>query len=144
MTTPRIPPPRSIHCPNCSAPLAVELGEAEQVCPYCASRLRFVPAREELEVVRTREEMKYRERVAVQKLILQKQLDQEEAERWRQVAARVAIASLPVVGNAAGRAVFRAALGRGGGCFGCGCAVAAVAAALALAAACGLGTSFVR
>jgi uncharacterized Zn finger protein (UPF0148 family) len=121
------------HCPNCSAPLDVPMGETELVCPYCASRLRFVPEAGEIEVVRTREEMKYRERVAVQKLILQKQLEQEEARMWRQTAARVAIAALPVVGSVAGRTLFRAALGRRGGCLGCGC-VSFVAAALLLAA----------
>lgn len=109
------------HCPNCSAPLDVPMGETELVCPFCASRLRFVPEAGEIEVVRTREEMKYKERVAVQKLILQKQLEQEEAERWRQTAAQVAIAALPVVGSVAGRALFHAALGRRGGCAGCGC-----------------------
>ncbi len=138
MGPPVLPPPRAVHCPNCSAPLTVELGQVEEICPYCASRLRFVPERAEMEVVRTREEMKYRERVAVQKLILQKQLEAEERERWRQVAARVAITALPVVGSAAGRAMFRAAVGGEGGCLGCGCAVALAAAALAAGAACSL------
>jgi len=123
----------SSHCPNCAAPLDVEVGQVEVFCEYCASQLRFVPGSEELEVVRTREEMKYRERVAVQKAILRKKLDQEEAERWRQMAGRVAIAALPVVGQAAGRAMFGAAVRRsGGGCaFGCLGLLAALAAALA-------------
>ncbi len=138
MSTPGPPAPQALHCPNCSAPLVVELGQVEEICPYCASRLRFVPERAEMEVVRTREEMKYRERVAVQKLILQKQLEAEERERWRQVAARVAISALPVVGSAAGRAMFRAALGGEGGCLGCGCALLLGAAALAAGTACSL------
>jgi hypothetical protein len=112
---------RTIHCPNCSAPLDVPLGETETLCDFCDSRLRMLPGTEEMAVVRTREEMKYKERVAVQKAILQKRLDQEEAERWRQVAGKVAIAALPVVGSAAGRAMYGAALRRGGGCLGCGC-----------------------
>jgi uncharacterized Zn finger protein (UPF0148 family) len=124
--------PSSVHCPNCSAPLEVELGETEVLCPFCASRLRFVPGREELEVVRTREEMKYRERVAVQKAILQKRLRQEELARWRTTAANVAIAALPVVGEAAGKAAFRMALTRSRGA-GCGCS-GVLAALIALVA----------
>jgi hypothetical protein len=80
----------------------------------------MLPEGAELEVVRTREEMKRRERVDVQRLILQKRLQEEEAERWRQAAGRVAIAALPVVGDVAGRALFGAAMRRGG-CLGCGC-----------------------
>ena len=112
---------RTLHCKNCSAPLHVPLGEVETVCQFCNSLLRFIPGSEELEVVRTREKMKYRERVAVQKAVLEKQLQQEEGEKWRQAAAKVAIASLPVVGDVAGRALFGAAVKRGSGCFGCGC-----------------------
>jgi hypothetical protein len=75
-----------------------------------------------MEVVRTREEMKRKERVEVQRLQLQKQLQQEETERWRQTAAQVAISALPIVGTVVGRGLFRAALGhRSGGCLGCGC-----------------------
>jgi uncharacterized Zn finger protein (UPF0148 family) len=107
--------PGSVHCPNCSAPLDVALGETEVLCPFCASKLRFVPGASDLEVVRTREEMKRRERVEVQRALLEKQLKQEEYARWRESAARVAIASLPVVGEAVGKAAFRAALSRGGG-----------------------------
>jgi uncharacterized Zn finger protein (UPF0148 family) len=127
---------RTIHCPNCSAPLSVPLGETETLCAFCASRLRLIPGREELEVVRTREEMKRRERVEVQRLILQKRLQEEEAERWRQTAARVAIASLPVVGDVAGRALFGAVMRRGG-CLGCGClpVLAVLAVAVTVAAA---------
>jgi len=112
---------RSLKCPNCAAPVDVEIGEVEAPCEYCGSMLRFIPDAEELEVVRTREEMKYRERVAVQKAILRKKLDQEEMDRWRQTAAKVAISAMPVVGEAAGKAMFGSALRRGGGCFGCGC-----------------------
>jgi len=72
-------------------------------------------------VVKTREDMKRRERVEVQRLILEKRLQEEEAERWRETAARVAIASLPIVGDVAGRAVFGAVMRREGGCLGCGC-----------------------
>jgi uncharacterized Zn finger protein (UPF0148 family) len=130
---------RSVKCPNCSAPLALELGQVETGCEFCGSRLRFVPGQEELEVVRTREEMKRRERVAVQQIILEQKLRQEEAERWREMAGRVAIRALPVVGEAAGKALFRSAVGRGQGCLGCGCGLvvvfltglAAVATALA-------------
>jgi hypothetical protein len=112
---------RSLHCPNCSAPIDVPLGETEHLCEYCGSHLRLLPSGEEMEVVRTREEMKYRERVAVQQQILRNRMEQEEMDRWRQLAGRVAISALPVVGQAAGRALFRAAATRGGGCTGCGC-----------------------
>jgi hypothetical protein len=97
------------------------LGQVEVQCEFCDSQLRILPGKEELAVVRTREEMKYRERVAVQKEILRQKLEREEAERWRQTAAKVAIAAVPVVGEAAGWALFNAALQRGGGCLGCGC-----------------------
>ena len=122
------------HCPNCSAPLDVPLGEVEVVCPFCASRLRFLPEASELEVVKTREEMKYKERVEVQKLLMKKQLEQEEAERWRQTAAQVAISALPMVGTAVGRGLFRAALGGRGGCLGCGCLGLVLSMVTALAA----------
>ena len=125
---------RSVHCPNCSAPLKVPLGETETLCDYCASHLRFVPGEEEMEVVRTREEMKYRERVAVRKAAMRQELEREEAERWRQLAGKVAIAAVPVLGDAAGKAVFRAAIQRGGGCLGCGCVVVLLVAGGAAAA----------
>lgn len=110
----------SHHCPNCSAPVEVPLGEVEVFCDYCDSQLRFIPEAEELEVVRTREEMKYRERVAVEKQILRNKLHHEEMNRWRETAAKVAIAAVPLVGRTAGRALFGAALRKGGGC-GIGC-----------------------
>ena len=115
------------HCPNCAAPLEVDLGQVEVPCEYCGSLLRFLPGTEEMEVVRTREEMKRRERVEVQKAILRKKLQQEESERWRQAAGKVAIAAMPVLGEAAGRAAFRAAFERTGGCLGCGCAAVVLA-----------------
>ena len=80
-----------------------------------------VPGEAELAVIRTREEMGYRERVAVQKAILRQKLEREEAERWRQTAAKVAIAAVPIVGRAAGRGLFNAALRLRGGCVGSGC-----------------------
>ena len=124
---------RTLHCPNCSAPLDVPLGETESLCDFCDSRLRLLPGTEEMAVVRTREEMKYRERVAVQKAILRKRLEQEEGERWRQLAGKLAITALPIVGNTAGRALFGATLRRGGGCFGWGCTgVLAALAAIVL------------
>jgi hypothetical protein len=125
---------KSLKCPNCSAPLQVPMGETEVVCDFCESRLKFLPDSREMEVVKTREEMKYRERVEVRKLVLQKQLQQEEAEAWRKTAADVAIRALPVVGTAVGRGLFRAALGRWSGCGGCGCltVILAMAAAAAL------------
>ncbi len=125
--------PASVHCPNCSAPLEVELGETEVLCPFCASRLRLLPGEGELQVVRTREEMKYKERVAVQKALLEKQLRQEELARWRETAAQVAIKALPVVGQAAGKAAFRAAV-RGGAGSGLGCLAILGALLAALAA----------
>jgi uncharacterized Zn finger protein (UPF0148 family) len=112
---------RGHHCSNCSAPLEVELGQVEVFCDFCDSWLRILPGESELAVIRTREEMKYRERVAVQKAILRQKLEREEAERWRQTAAKVAIAAVPLVGRAAGRGLFNAALARGGGCLTCGC-----------------------
>jgi len=117
----------SHHCPNCSAPVEVPLGEVEVFCAYCDSQLRFIPEAEELDVVRTREEMKYLERVAVEKQILRNKLQQEEMNRWRETAAKVAIAAVPVVGRSAGRALFGAALRKGGGC-GIGCLVLVAAA----------------
>jgi hypothetical protein len=117
---------RTIKCPNCSAPLTVPLGETETLCGYCDSQLRMIPGQEELAVVRTREEMKYRERVAVAQARMKQDLAREEADRWRQTAAKVAITALPLVGRSAGRALFDAALRRGGlrpGCLGCGCVV---------------------
>jgi hypothetical protein len=129
---------RSVKCPNCSAPMVVPLGETELDCDFCDSRVRFLPGSDELQVVRTREEMKARERVALAQARMRQQLEQEEAERWRQAAAKVAIAALPVIGRSAGRAAFEAALGRRAGCMGCGCALlllallAATASALAL------------
>lgn len=113
--------PRSVKCPNCSAPMLVPLGEVEVDCDYCDSRVRLLPGSDEMEVVRTREELKSRERVKLEQERLRRQLEQAEAERWRQTAARVAIAALPVIGRSAGRAVFAAALRRPGGCLGCGC-----------------------
>jgi len=120
------------HCPNCSAPLSLEPGQVEVLCEFCESRLKFIPGEEELEVFRKREEMKYRERVAVRKLVLEKELQKEEGERWRQTAAKVAITALPVVGSAMGRQLFNAALGRRSGCLGCGCLIFAAGAVLLL------------
>ncbi len=128
----------SVKCPNCSAPMTVPLGETEMDCPFCGSLVRFLPGSGEMEVVRTREEMKSRERVAVVQTRMRHELEQEEAERWRQVAARVAIAALPIVGRSVGRAAFEAALGGRRGCLGCGCVLpfvvllAAAASAVAL------------
>lgn len=112
---------RSVKCPNCSAPMLVPLGEVEVDCDYCDSRVRLLPGSDEMEVVRTREELKSRERVTLEQERLRRQVEQAEAERWRQTAARVAIAALPVLGRSAGRAAVAAALRRPGGCLGCGC-----------------------
>jgi uncharacterized Zn finger protein (UPF0148 family) len=112
----------SQSCPNCGAPLTVPIGEVEVFCSYCDSQLRFIPGEEELEVVRTREEMKYRERVAVQKERMRQELQQQEMDKWRETAGKVAISALPLVGEAAGKTLFKAALARGSGCIGCGCA----------------------
>jgi hypothetical protein len=125
---------KELHCPNCSAPLKVPPGEVDVLCDFCESRLTFIPSTQEMEVVRTREDMKRKERVEVQRLQLQKQLQQEETERWRQTAAQVAISTLPVVGTAVGRGLFRAALGRGRGCLGCGCLLPLLLGLAALAA----------
>ena len=122
---------RSHHCPNCSAPLAVPIGEVEVGCEYCGSSLKLLPDENEMAFIRTREEMKYRERVAVEKQILKNKLHREEMDRWRETAARVAIAAVPVVGRTAGRAMFNHAVSRGGGC-GCGC-LAVIAALSSLA-----------
>lgn len=121
-------------CPNCAAPLRVSVGDVEVVCEYCGSLLRFEVTAEELEVVRTREEMKRRERVEIQKAVLRHRAEQQEMERWRRVAARVALQAMPVIGDAAGRALFRGAVRRGSGC-GCGClalVIGLVAASLGL------------
>ncbi len=125
---------RHLGCPNCGAALDVPLGDVEAVCEYCRSKLRFIPEDNELEVVRTREEMKRRERVEVEKQILRNRMQQEEMDRWRETAAKVAIAAVPIVGRTAGRAAFNAAAARGGGCGGCGCmaVLAALAGALVL------------
>lgn len=112
---------RTVKCPNCSGPLTLPLGEVEAICSYCASRLRFLPGSEELEVVRTREDMKRKERVEVQRILMENRLREAESERWRQMAGKVAIQALPVVGDVAGKALFGAALERTKGCLGCGC-----------------------
>lgn len=113
---------KTYSCPNCSAPVHLPLGEVEAICEYCGSHLRFLPSKQEMEVVRTREEMKYRERVAIQKALLEKNLRQEELARWRNTAGKVAIAALPVIGDVAGRALFRSAIPREGSSpLGCGC-----------------------
>lgn len=117
---------RHRHCPNCSAPLDVPLGETEVLCEYCETKLRFEPGEGELAVVRTREEMKYRERVAVRQVVLRHELEREKAEAWRRTAAQVAIAAAPFVGAALARGAFRAALGRPAGCLGCSVTLAAV------------------
>ena len=122
----------SSKCPNCGAPLDVEVGEVEVGCEFCGSQLRFIPSKEELEVVRTREEMKQRERVAVQKAILKKKLAHEEADKWRKTAANVAIAALPIIGESAGRAAFGVAMSRGRGCIICGCFLLALPVVLAI------------
>lgn len=109
----------SKHCPNCSAPLDLPVGETEILCDYCESRLQFVPGVEELAVVRTREEMKYKERVTVRQMVLRRELEREKAEAWRRTAAQVAISAAPAVGGAVARIAFRAALGRSAGCLGC-------------------------
>lgn len=131
---------QSLDCPNCSAPANVPLGEVETVCEFCGSHLRFLPNESEMEVVRTREEMKYKERVAVQKAALKKKLEQEELARWRETVGKVAIAALPVVGDVAGRTLFRSAVkhGGGGGCAGCGCLGLVIAALASLFAVGGL------
>ncbi len=121
-----MPEARSVKCPNCSAPLSVPLGEVEMDCAFCASRVRFIPGSEELEVVRAREELKHRERLSLEQQRLRQQLEAAEAERWRQTAARVAVAALPVLGRSAGRALFDVALRRRPGCLGCGCVVVLV------------------
>lgn len=124
---------RELHCPNCSAPLKVPPGEVDVLCEFCESRLTFVPSTQEMEVVRTREEMKRKERVEVQRLQMENELQREEAAAWRQTAAQVAISALPVVGTAVGRGMFNAVLRRGGGgCLGCGCLLPVVAALVAL------------
>ena len=129
---------RQLGCPNCGAPLNVPLGEVEALCEYCRSKLNFIPEDNELEVVRTREEMKHRERIAVEKQILRNKLEQEEMDRWRETASKVAIAALPIVGRTAARAAFnQAAASSGGGCGGCGC-LALIAAAIAAGAIFGL------
>jgi hypothetical protein len=122
----------ALDCPNCSAPLKVPLGEVETGCEYCGSRLKVLPGESELAVVRTREDMKRKERVDVQRIILEQQLKQEELARWRETAAKVAISVLPVVGRHAARGLFSAAIGRGRGC-GCGLVplIGLIAAALA-------------
>jgi len=93
---------RHLGCPNCGAPLDVPLGEVEALCEFCRSKLRFIPEDNELEVVRTREEMKHRERVAVEKQILRNKLEKEEMDRWRKTASKVAIAAIPIIGRTAG------------------------------------------
>jgi hypothetical protein len=118
--------------------MTVPVGEVEMDCAFCDSIIRFLPGTGEMEVVRVREEMKARERVTVAQARMRQQLEEEEAERWRQTAAKVAIAALPIVGRSAGRAAFEMALGGRRGCLGCGCALpfivllAGVASALAL------------
>ena len=98
------PPPRLPELRRSHSICAI--GEVEALCGYCASRLKFIPEDNELEVVKTREEMKHRERVEVEKQILRNRLKKEEMDRWRETAAKVAIAAVPIVGRTAGRAAF--------------------------------------
>ncbi len=126
--------PRNEHCPNCSAPVKLAVGQIEALCGYCGSHLRFTPDKSEMEVLKTREEMRYRERVAVKKAVLRQQLEREEMAAWRKTAANVAIAALPVVGNVASRSIVNAAIRKGGGCFGCGCLGLLVAGAVVVGA----------
>ena len=120
----------TVKCPNCAAPVTLAVGEVEAECAYCGSLLRCLPDAREMEVVRTRAEMQLRERVAKH---------QAEMEAWRRTAAKVAVAALPMVGTAAGRAIFQRTLGRGSGCLGCGCVVTIGVGLLALL---GLGAAF--
>jgi hypothetical protein len=101
--------------------MSVPLGETEMDCASCDSRVRFLPDSDEMQVVRAREEVKSRERVTVAQARMRQQLEAEELERWRQTAAKVAIAVLPVIGRGAARSLFEVALGGRGGCLGCGC-----------------------
>ncbi len=121
----------TLDCPNCGAPASAPLGEVETFCEHCGSQLRLLPDDRELEVVRTRENMKRRERVAIKKAILEKEFAKEEMDKWRETAGKVAIAALPIVGDVASRALLRTVINRGGGC-GCSCLaiVAAVVAAI--------------
>lgn len=128
-----MPDTRSVKCPNCSAPMDVPLGEVEWSCTFCNSAVRFIPGSEEMEVVRVREEHKSQERVEVERERLRQEHDRQEAEAWRQTATDVAMKALPVIGGSAGRAIFRAALGRHRGCAGCGCVVPVVVTALSAA-----------
>jgi hypothetical protein len=120
-----------LGCPNCGAPLDLAIGDVEALCEYCATRLKFLPEDNELEVVKKREEMKHRERLAIEKQILQNRLEREEMDRWRETAAKVAIAALPVVGRSVAGAAFNSAAGSGGGCSGCGCLMLMVVLAAA-------------
>jgi len=129
-----MPESRSVKCPNCSAPMEVPLGEVEMACSFCESLIRFIPGSEEMEVVRTREELKSRERVAVEQERIREEHEREEADAWRKTAADVAMKALPVIGGSAGRAIYRAAFGWRRGCLGCGCVVPLVVAALSAAA----------
>jgi hypothetical protein len=129
-----MPETRSMKCPNCSAPMEVPLGEVEMTCSYCESGIRFIPGSEEMEVVRTREELKSRERLAAEQERIRKEHERQESEAWRKTATDVALKALPVIGGSAGRALYRAALGRRRGCLGCGCALPFVVAALSTAA----------
>ena len=125
---------RHLGCPNCGAPLDLPIGEVEKFLRVCASRLKFIPEDNELEVVRPRKEvMKHRERVEVEKQILRNRLE-EEMDRWRETAAKVAIAAVPIVGRTAGRAAFNSAARSGGGWAGGGCLglIAALVAAGAM------------
>jgi hypothetical protein len=115
---------RNLKCPNCGAPTELALGEVEALCQFCGSRVAHLPGEGELEVVRTREEVKARERLDVERLEQQRRLRELEGERWRQAAGKVAAAVLPALGRSAGRAAAEAVLARGGGCLGCGCSVA--------------------
>jgi len=77
--------------------------------------------------------MKYTERVAVRQIVLRQELDRQEANAWRQTAARVAISAAPVLGAALARGAFRAVLSRPRFLPGCGCLLLALALLLVLA-----------
>jgi hypothetical protein len=125
-----MPETRCVKCPNCSAPVDLPLGEVQWTCEFCESLIRFLPGTEEMEVVRVREELKSRERLEVEQERIRKEHERQEAEAWRKTATDVAIKALPVIGGSAGRALFRATLGRRRGCLGCGCVVPMVVTVL--------------
>jgi len=95
-------------------------GEVEVDCDYCDSRVRLLPGSDEMEVVRTREELKSRERVTLEQERLRRQVSRRRPSAGARPPRAWPLPRCPCWA-AARVAPRRRALRRPGGCLGCGC-----------------------